>query len=966
MNIRYLFLLCAIPSAYASNVIVGNAPTSATTFANPIQKTVLLVDDSEKHAVGFFAGAAATGAGSWALSYYNPAIASKFVPLATANANINGAPQYSSSPLYNVGIAHLAGYLKAGDVSSFIPIVVPQNSVQLSAVTKLPLQEQEITTILQSAPVNDASGNVATAIQAIAATEAGSVFAAVQGNGSFGDRTATSKSGIAYAVVQPNAFVVNDVINNVVNGNRAALFDTSLGAISVDLANPTSPTNFATMLSSAVCMHWDKTLHRLYIGISAQADAGAPAGTVGVRSVVVGYFNASGQLTFVPIAPNSALNNQNNQLIGSLTNGAGNAVATATALTIMHTSSGLDYLIVVGGDDTIAATGNLVYALPLIDNSTILSAAGAGMTQEQLAAFAATQGTIAANNSAITFYERTKSFTTVATTPGQMATINDTAALVGGALAPVVASNGITQLFTVGDTVYIAIASPYALSGGTTQQPGLFAAQAILNNDGRIVAWTPWRRVAGNDPQLLTAALDSIHGVFLLGTSSTNGTTVDTIATTVWSFAAGDGLLGGVQGNSTVGFIAAITKAFQAVGGVQSLYDYTPTQTGFTGSMAIGTGYRSIIAAITGYQYPGVLGSLVPMKGDFTTGALSSTNDTFPVVAAPDPATTTNKFFTITGPVLQSLNAITCQTIATTIFPDQYLIVGGTGGVAILTADDGSGYTTYPYGLQFRRLGNFTNVVQLVADEQFIFVATTAALYRVVIDAAAFAAGTPSITKIADVASLPLMDQQGAITDVIVTPPFALLATTKGLYRTMNNIDVSNDACIGGWLPVPVPEGIGVASKFVWISSTGQMAALANGGTVTVFESYIGQYAARLNRFYIALANGGTTVTDTVIQPFNDRFEPNRNAYFVDYGQFKNMYASDGSIYLSSSPVTLATQNLLSLLPPYTKSGELLPSVNSIGLLIPLRPGAVVSTLSRSVASGAWLVAGTFGLLVNE
>lgn len=969
MNIPLLILLCCINGVYASTVIPGNATSNATSFANPVQQMFLLTVPG-RSSIGLFAGAQNSGAGSWALTYYNPVLKNSFYPIATTTAVINGSSQGKDNPLCGAAITQLSGYVDGvqGEIS-YVPVAVAANNPRLFAVTKLPLTSTDIATILQSDPLNDASGAVTSEIKGLAmVTSLGLfnrlMFAAVKGNGqtTFGDPNSTNKSGITYTTIASNMLQTYNATTGAVAENLAALFDTSIAPISA-VVNDGTPTSsqYATPLTDAVCMHWDPVLSRVYIGISAQANSTAPAGSVGVRSVVVGQLNA-GKIVFYPIVPFSALTDNNNQIVGSLTDNTQTAIATASALSTMYTSSGLNYLIVVGGNNTEATTGNTVYALPLVNNVPYISQFPP-ITAQETVSFEATQGTIAATDSTITYFNRTKGFTTPATTAAQMTTTSDTAAIVGGGTVPVFASNGITNLIVSGDTVYVTVAQNYASAGGQLQEPGVFASQAILNQNGQIIAWTPWRRVGGNDSQMLNAAVDPVHGVFLLGTSSTGGTGIDTIATTSWSYGSNDGLLGGTSGNAAVGLVNTITTAFQTVGGIQSLQDYTPTQTGFAGSMMIGTGYQKIVAALSGYQYPAVPDSLVPMKGDFATGALSDTNDTFPTPVDTDPATTTNKFFTITGTAISSLGAITCSTIAYT-GTQYYMIVGGTGGVAILTDNNGDGYTTYPYGLQFRRLGHFTNVVRVVADTQNVYVLTSSALYRVALNAANIIAGTSDAVPVATINTLPTADKKGAMCDLIVTGQFALLATTRGLYRTANDTDIRSIASLGGWLPVRVPEGLGVATQFAWISPTGLMSGLQQGGTITLFESYIGQYQARLNRFYLSMPGGG--VSDTVLQPLNDQFEQGKNSYFVDYGQFKNMYASDGTIYLTSAPITLVNQSLLSLLPPYTRSGELFPSANSVGVMIALKQGAIVSSLSRSAAAGTWLVAGTFGLLVNE
>lgn len=977
MNYKYLFCVWVTFCTHASIVIPGNAATADTTFASPVGQ-VAFVSNEIQRSFALFAGALNAGAKEWAVSFFGPGSGDKFIPIALAETLLNDGAALVASPLYDKAIEYLSGYTftQPDGVTFYVPAVVPVGSKKIFTIPKLPIGAQK-ELVLSTADLHDASGNVTGGIkgitvgrsfipvtitqpnqaQATTSTVYQSIIAAaVKGEGQavFADPASASKSGIAIISLGRNIPVTMDVAAGVSEGNKAALFDTSLGAISAQAGDPAISLNPATVLQDAVSIYWDPVLDRLFVGISVQANTSGVPGALGVRSVVVGRMK-DGKLTFAPIAPFTALNDQNNQIIGSRTDITNTAIASVNSLTTMFTSTGLHYLIVNGGNDINANTGNTVYALPLVNQPMYDPHSNDALAQAQ--------GHIAAFDSAIGYTDRTKGMITPATTPAQMLTNVDAAAVVGGAPAPVFPGSGITSLTSVGDTVYVSIAQPYATNGVIAQQPGVFASRAIFDNEGRIVNWTPWQRQAGTDNQILDVGVNAVDAGYALSTSSLLNQEIDTVSLTKWTLGEPDNLLGGPKAISApVGFIPGITNPFTSVYGVQSLQDYSPLMTGFTGSMAIATGYRKVLAAITGFEFPGVPGSLVPRFGDYVSGQLDSTNDAFPVPADSNPATTTNFLFSMTGPVLTSLNAINVQTLAGTAF-GRYLIVGGTGGAAILINNDGTGYATYPFGLQFVQLGNFTNVVQIVADTTNIYVLTVNALYRIAINPATLVNNTSPITQIASIIVLANnKNTRAAFTDLVVSGPLALLGTTFGLFRSGDAQSIVTDDPIN-WTPVALPESLGPVTKLIWASSTGLMSELVNGGDVSVFESFIGQYQARVNRLYIQLND---VVDSATVSLFNDRFVLNRDSYFVDIGQFRNQYATNGSAYITTFPTIRNNSAFISILPPFTRSGQVLPSADSFLVQLGLKQGSVTSSITQSAATGAWLIPGNFGLSVNE
>jgi hypothetical protein len=174
-------------------------------------------------------------------------------------------------------------------------------------------------------------------------------------------------------------------------------------------------------------------------------------------------------LTAAPITQFSAIGNNN---IVATTEA--NQQLVAQRLAVMHTSTGLSYLIVQGGSGNVTDTTliNQVRAMPLVDDPTN----------------SATHGTLADINTPLV----DGVFQTPAAAPGDLLTMTNPAAIVGDPaniptdLQTLIVS--ITDMVVVGDTVYIAI------NNGTFGY--VLCSQALFNADGTIARWTPWAQRA--------------------------------------------------------------------------------------------------------------------------------------------------------------------------------------------------------------------------------------------------------------------------------------------------------------------------------------------------------------------------------------------------------------------------------------------------------------------------------------
>ena len=193
----------------------------------------------------------------------------------------------------------------------------------------------------------------------------------------------------------------------------------------------------------------------------------------GGRSVVVGQIDGNGAITLNEIAPDSAFMSGDieDRMVGALD--VVPHLLTINKVRVMHTSTGPSYLIINGGDNSFGSTNNTIYALPLVD---------LGDPTNQI------QGTLADKNSALVNYK----FVTPAVLNTQLPAADEPAVEVGAGPLDLSATTIISDIDVVGDTVFVSINhSPSVGNDG-----GILYSQAMFDENGKIVRWTPWTKKA--------------------------------------------------------------------------------------------------------------------------------------------------------------------------------------------------------------------------------------------------------------------------------------------------------------------------------------------------------------------------------------------------------------------------------------------------------------------------------------
>ncbi len=876
--------------------------------------------------------------------------ASIMVPAAPATVTLNGTAG-QTNPLYGAQISKLG--LAAGT-----PVVV--KAAETDAVywvtSKLGAATQ---TMISATAINDAAAPGAARTITSVTGSSGFVFAIIQEALAANRGVALLKKTDAGLLVQQKAIPANET-----NAYAVPILLTAGGVVSMGQDATTPDATFSTM-------HWDSTLQRLYIGLDITS-----GGAAGARSVIVANMSQTGtndtKLNLVAIAPTAAFATANN-IVGGTGNGTH---VKAYRIKTMHTSAKTSYLIVQRDDGRIDA-------VPLVNEQVDPTKAATWQTS-------ATHGTVAKKNSLPTTYYRTVSadlqvfagrgFQTPATAAGDLlnSVDDDLRAHVGRGT---IAGATMTDMQVYRDTVFVTT------TGATADVDGVFYSQALFDENGVIQNWTVW-----------TQASYSLEGDACgVGYAPTLGKLITLEATPAaapkkvrvsqWSDGALDGLLGGTTTNSSLGFIERVSAQFSSSqGGVLGLFNFHKSNPSFAGignantlSLMVATGYNKVVIVKTGTA----IAPHVATLGDFSTDQRTFTSGAISNISTEGAGVTANTaIISVSGGDLATLGAINSAAIIRDIGVSCYLIVGGTGGIAVLRTADRLGWADAP-GLvknlsdagalstdkTFQKIGTYTDVRKLwmaigTANVQFLYILTSTALYR--IPAAELANANPTATTLATPASLGL-SAFDSFTDFIASDKLGLLATSAGLYRTGNgqNVSTGNSTTIN-WTSVTLPESNTSITKLVPVCTTVLPPEFATQGqgAVYVLSGSVSKQLSTLYQLTIKTVSG-TAVTDTTVQLVPNAVLQGTASPLSSLGIYRNAFATNGATLLATSSQTLAAATELNRLGLATEVG----TFSGYAATQKVDFGGTGSTLyglERNSATGSWIVYGSFGLRVLE
>jgi hypothetical protein len=862
-----------------------------------------------------------------------------FVPLASEFVMLDSVTN-APNPLFGQQIIAL-GMLQAEDRFAMrdVPVVVGANDPAKVYILETSATPESITMASSVLPVVDANKNVSNGVVNLTTNNLSHVFAAVKPNGGqFG----SAGGGIA--------MLVRGTVD-IPTGQTSATYqifsqvNASDGSVNMPQAlelDPASPSLFITtplanIVPNQTVMHWSPSLKSLYVGLQVTANSGA---TDGARSIALIRFNSdNGGINAQPMAPDTAFTSGlTTTIIGTI---GANAQVSVNALSSMFTSTGLNYLIVVGGVGTPASTEQTVYALPLVNTGNSIGTIAQKTAQPVDIFSSATIPNLIA-----------RSISTPATVPADMTLATDVAAQIGGGQ---LTAGPIVNIIVRDDTVF-------ALVGQTN--PGVYSSQAIFDAAGKIISWTTWQRAAGTTNNIFGAALNAFDGTFVLA-SGTSAATVNTINQTNWS----DGNANGLEPLTAI--LDATLPATN--GGIQGLATFLPNSPGVQNiSFLAAGGISSIILAQTGTL--NLANIIIPVAG-------ASFNDTVTFTNGTITSNVNHNTVIISGGALTTVGPITAFEVGVNLAHNGWLFVGGSKGLAVLTQPNGAGWNSTTQlgtnfnglqtGMQFNIIGNYTFVKKLIYDSNFLYVITDSTVDRINLSTSNFGTNTLDVTTLATNDATNGVASQGGFLDGIFSQALGIIATTDELLRIGNNKDVRTvtSQADAQWQPITIPENAGAPTALYAVaqSSRAQDITTGTGGHFYTLTASAGLDQSRINRFAVQPLSPVDTVQATTITAFDDLFVKNIPSFLLSFGEFRSNFATDGALYF-------ATRNQNNTIPPVALLTPSFPEprvgVSGVGdRSVPLQiaiSGTEINGFQRSQASGSWIIAGNFNTQVLE
>lgn len=967
-----LIMFLATSGVQASVILQANGATPATTFSFNVGPYVADVDSN---AIALYTGRSdATvpfgidnGVSEYAISAAVESLDTVF-PYAPYNVRLDGVDN-QTNPLFGQKISLLGlFYGTPFAVTAAAPQNIYWNKSRLGVV---PGEVSSGTNVLDASGAVNANGAVTAGISsAVGAavsevTSAGQIagnyiFAAVQPNGAAGFGAAGSGLAVlmnAGSTLQQLAPVTGDT------GIKASPIDGTQSYVKIN-SNATIGPN------SVVDVYFDAILNRVYIIYSAQAGAGVADG---VRGIVMGYVNpvttigvdgkttVDFKLILTDFVPATAFTGAGTTRVAGVT--GANAVITLSKFRSLYTSTGLTYGILVGSSTGANAT-TTVSAIPLV-NKSVDSTNITWPTDP-------THGAMASRNinpgvNLQTFFNPQflirpysgRGFQVPASALADIPVQSDPAVAVGAGVAPGV----IQAIQAYKDTVFISTLAGAADAGG------IFSSQALFDGSGAIKSWTPWQRVAfsstpgtsifGFAYQPTLGKMFSLQGL--------TATTVDIIATSTWSDHNNDNLLGGTATDASVGFIDLINKQFPPVnGGIQAILDFPKNTDGFAAapnrlSAMVFTGNKQIVLVQTGSDDGA--GVFTPQTGDFSTNMEISTNG---AVVTPGAGAL---IVSVSGGVLNTLGSITSATIINDGVANAYLVVGGVGGVAVLTpgwptAGLRKNFTNLPASA-FTLIGSYTNVRKLVNDGTNLYVLTNQTFDR--IPAAQLGGGPVAPVTLATGATV---GTHGSFSDTVVSGKLALLATSNGLLRAGNgaNVATATQAADMGWIGVPLVESQVSVTRIFPYSTTGlaqDFSGAGASGQLYVLSACVSQGLASVYR--IAISDTRTNpIVSTTVQVIPDYFVQSTTNPYVALGAYRNYFRTDGALFTDSrSSGTIGPVTFQSF-PPFLRTGVIYYPRMAKNIPIDPTNGTTVGNLVRNSGLGSLILPTGGGMQVLE
>jgi hypothetical protein len=278
-----------------------------------------------------------------------------------------------------------------------------------------------------------------------------------------------------------------------------------------------------------------------------------------------------------------------------------------------------------------------------------------------------------------------------------------------------------------------------------------------------------------------------------------------------------------------------------------------------------------------------------------------------------------------------------------------HLWIGGSGGLALLEQDNELNT------ISCTKIGNYSFVKKLIVDEQFLYVLTDTMLDRIDYSKSDFKNNQLVVAHLADAQQL-LNTKYGFFYDCAVSGPLALLAHNKGLSRIANDHDVRvDDMQTIAWTDVPLTTSAKPVIALSCVSVTGRPQDVARHGSGQIY-AVCGSKRERCATVYRLAVTASNEINDQMVVPLNDYVIKDQMPFYFNLKSYTSGFFTDGTL-------SFVTYNKMNKTPAHmaTYYGALHNTVP-----IKINDASTITHMVRSSKTGKWLLAGDFGLVVNE
>lgn len=776
--------------------------------------------------------------------------------------------------------------------------------------------------------------------------------------------------------------------------NQLSVIDTAtkLDTMAYNLSNTAAKIQFAfytnddtidnkaitkAKIGEKAAMFWDDKLQRLFIGLEARRDPDTEINKAGgVLNLAVARlekkFTTSTTADLVKIspivqAPDKVLFydattpdtiNIVDRMIGFYFDSGSEPPASKISydtdvflatdmIKTLHTTTGRDYLITVGRFSDGEQIRREVYALPLQGTS----ADPDGKHPERI-------GTLSKSD-----------FSGAPTQLAQMPQREQPSVLVGGATGSFDETVNVTDLFVIGDSVYICLAGRPGMGVEGSNEVGIFQSTALFDTTGVITGWTPFIRVMGSLERVFGAGLDNRTGQYLFLTETNDTTTnkpfFDPTMPNVFANNISTVRLSSWGKTDSVNNLGIILENLFSLdrGGVHQLREFNEKTPGFRMgeflSVMVATGLGRIALIQSGKAVGGA--------NLFVPETKFSINDP------------NKNVFVFNDQALQALGPICTADFARSAEENEgWLFVGGYNGVAVLRQANGSGFDSdaglealtsdgFPgNGYSFLKLqpsfaeSHFDHVRKVACLNRVLYVLTEDNLYAIDIAEAAGKfkdVGADDLEE--EIINLNSLPSDAALLDFIPLAGSALegsvdfnnfralLATTKGLFVITR--DAGNNHCVTQVLVNNLSLGPIIQLQYL----SREKGSASTQGNLYLLAANIASSPSQ-GKVYRFTVN--TALRDIFVAPI----APN-NGLVADLANFRGNFFADGSTILHTRGKHFDDRNYMNA-QPTTDPALVIPLTTQLALS---ELNTTIGAIVRESASGALYAPGDWGVRAN-